>query len=108
MIDRAIAFRHRLKPTHRVFLSTVGAYAVAATSAAASAMSFAAAGLMEKGAALVWTTLLGFFVYFFAALWTFTEQKAWRLWVVFSTVTTISVLVVWRLGGDPTFGFGGG
>ena len=106
MIER-LAIRLRwLKPTHRAFLSIVGSYAVASTSAAALALALAALGVMEKGAALVWTILIGFFVYFAAALWAYSEQHAWRLWAAFSAVTGLSIVVVQLLGGDPTFGFG--
>ena len=108
MFNRATAFLRWLKPAHRVFLSTAGSYAVASTSAAAVAMALASSGAIAKGAALVWTILVGFLVYFFAALWAFSEQHAWRLWAVFSTVIGASISIVWVLGGDATFGFGRG
>ena len=107
MMDRATAFLRWLKPTHRAFLSTVGSYAVASTFAAAAALVLASTGAMTKGGALVWTILLGFLVYFFAALWVYCEPRAWRLWAAFSVVTGGSVFAVWLLGGDPTFGFTG-
>ena len=108
MFNRATAFLRWLKPAHRVFLSIAGSYAVASTSAAAVAMALASSGAIAKGAALVWTILVGFLVYFFAALWAFSEQHAWRLWAAFSIVTGVSISIVWMLGGDPAFGFRGG
>ena len=103
LIVRTLAW---LKPLHRVFLSVVGAYALAVTSSAALGLAAAAVGIAPKSNALIWTFLLGFVVYFAAALWTFAEPRAWRLWAVLGTVTGASILIVHLLGGDASFGFG--
>ena len=95
-----------LKPPHRVFLSIFGSYAVAATSSAALALAMERTGAVSRAEALMWTILLGFFVYFAAALWSFAEQRPWRLWAVFGVAVSVSVWAVSVLGGDPTFGFG--
>ena len=95
-----------LRPLHRVFLSVFGAYVVAVSSSTALALAASAVGFAPKANALIWTFLLGFIVYFAAALWTFTELRVWRLWLAFGAVTIVSVLVVHLLGGDASFGFG--
>lgn len=97
-----------LRPTHRVILSVFGSYAVVASSVAALAMGLSSTGLIAKGPALVWMMLAGYFIYFAVALWAFVETRPWRVWAVFISVCGVSIAAVAMLGGDPTFGFGGG
>ncbi|MEM9668877.1 MAG: hypothetical protein AAF950_08115 [Pseudomonadota bacterium] len=89
-----------------MFLSTVGAYAVASTVAATTGLGLSALFGVPRGHMLIWTIMLGFIVYFLAALWCFAEVHAWRVWFVFFLINTLSIALMAALGGDPYFGFG--
>lgn len=101
-------FRRACTVTHRTMLAVLGSYAVVVSSAAAIALALDAAGWMPKGAALVWTMLCAYVLYFVAMLWAYVDSKAWRVWLAFGLTTAVSAAVVNLLGGDSTFGFGGG
>ncbi|MEM6412860.1 MAG: hypothetical protein AAF683_15155 [Pseudomonadota bacterium] len=95
------------QPTHRVLLGTVGAYFVAATSSAAVGLGLSSLFGAPKANMLLWTIMLGFFVYCAAAIWAFADVHGWRIWAGFAAIIALSAVVVGALGGDPTFGFGG-
>ncbi|MEO1407699.1 MAG: hypothetical protein AAFV54_14595 [Pseudomonadota bacterium] len=102
----ARVWKRWFQPTHRILLSTVGAYFVAISTSAAFGLGLSSLFGAPKANMLVWTIMVGFFVYCGAAIWAFAELHAWRLWAAFAALIALSTFIVGALGGDPTFGYG--
>ena len=90
--------------TQRAFLAVIGAYLLTIAIGAALALTLSATGLLNKADATIFASLLGFLLYLCAAIWVFIEARITRIWLVFSLLSAVSLLVVALLGGDIGFG----
>lgn len=95
-----------IEPLHRICLSIFGSFAVAAASAAALALIIAADGWDSPANAFIWASYVAFFVYFAAAVWSFSAQSLLRVQAAFGAVILAGMAIIWTLGGDANFGYG--
>ena len=95
-----------IDPLHRVGLSVVGSFAVAASFTAAFALIIVDEGWDTPANAFYWASFAAAFVYFGAALWCYSARNLTRVWAVFSAAILICAVIVWALGGDANFGYG--